>query len=379
MLVNTAIKHLTFIAWSIFIFIWHSSRSTLVDNPPPHRWCRGGTGRASRCGSVGWTWTFWCSAAKPDICTWQPDPPRLRSAFPSTTPKYIYIRRWAAQTMASLCSLAMFCLFMKWKAFLNSQLMSHQSSTRVFVSGDNCYMVHKTLYLVSMTRIVKYSTYSQFSIFLEDRPYLSCGCFFWCLFARSKTVWLVTGTHQYVAFEHEGKLFVNPGSITGAFSFLNRLWDYSSYPLLKTFALLCCLVKWFYKVDETPHTFSSQARRLIWQCGAVFVCEGSLLCNSSKITLKLPRFSLGGGEFSCVPFWVKSMASAIHDFLEYIFLTHFTCHSSCHITHFKKAKNWFLQAVHVKYLISDVIPNVVSPLVSSLQAGLSSWGFCWAV
>jgi vacuolar protein sorting-associated protein 29 len=29
------------------------------------------------------------------------------------------------------------------------------------------------------------------------------------------------GTHQYVAFEHEGKLFVNPGSITGAFSFLN--------------------------------------------------------------------------------------------------------------------------------------------------------------
>ena len=28
-------------------------------------------------------------------------------------------------------------------------------------------------------------------------------------------------THQYGTFEKEGKFFVNPGSITGAFSFLN--------------------------------------------------------------------------------------------------------------------------------------------------------------
>ena len=30
------------------------------------------------------------------------------------------------------------------------------------------------------------------------------------------------GTHQHVTFEHEGKFFVNPGSITGAFSLLDR-------------------------------------------------------------------------------------------------------------------------------------------------------------
>ena len=33
---------------------------------------------------------------------------------------------------------------------------------------------------------------------------------------------LITGhTHQFAAFEYEGKLFINPGTATGAYSALN--------------------------------------------------------------------------------------------------------------------------------------------------------------